>query len=192
MRYLISQVVNRYRNLAIVHLVPNILSATRYVLAIPMGLFVWHSMWTPAAIALWVAIATDVVDGRLARYLNVQSSVGGLLDHSSDAVFVSVTLFSLASLGLVPLALPICVALAFLQYMLDSKSLSGMPLRTSALGRYNGICYFILAGFPIMQHSLQIFIVEEGLFGLFGWGLVISSVLSMVDRASTLLYRIDK
>lgn len=192
MRYLTAQVVNRYRNLAIIHLVPNILSATRYFLAIPMGLFVWHSMWIPAAIVLWIAIATDVVDGRLARHLKVQSSLGGLLDHSSDAVFVSVTLLSLARLDLVPFVLPISIALAFLQYVLDSKSLTGMPLRTSALGRYNGICYFILAGFPIMQHSLQIFIIEEGMFILFGWGLVLSTVLSMMDRAWTLLRRVDK
>lgn len=192
MRYLISQVANRYRNLSIIHLVPNILSASRYFIAIPMGLFVWHSMWIPAVIVLWIAITTDVVDGRLARYLNVQSSLGGLLDHSSDAVFVSVTLLSLARLGLVPLVLPICIALAFLQYMLDSKSLSGMPLRTSALGRCNGICYFILAGFPIMQHSLQIFIIEKDMFVLFGWGLALSTVLSMMDRAWTLLRRVNK
>lgn len=157
-----------------------------------MGLFVWQNMWLPAAIVLWIAIATDVIDGRLARYLKVQSNLGGLLDHSSDAMFVSAALASLASLGLVPILLPICVALAFLQYMLDSKSLSGMPLRTSALGRYNGICYFILAGFPIMQHSLQIYIFEDFLFGLFGWGLVLSTLLSMTDRAWTLLHRIDK
>jgi phosphatidylglycerophosphate synthase len=157
-----------------------------------MGLFVWHSMWIPATIVLWIAIATDVVDGRLARHLKVQSSLGGLLDHSSDAVFVSVTLLSLARLDLIPFVLPICIALAFLQYVLDSKSLTGMPLRTSPLGRYNGICYFILAGFPIMQHSLQIFIIEEGMFILFGWGLVLSTVLSMMDRAWTLLRRVDK
>jgi phosphatidylglycerophosphate synthase len=170
-----------------VRVIPNLLSASRYLLAIPAGWLVWQQAWVPAVIVLWIAIATDIADGYLARRLNIQSNLGGLLDHSSDAIFVTSMLAALASLSLVPVVLPIMVIIAFLQYMLDSKSLSGKPLRSSQLGRYNGICYFIFAGFPVMQITLGITLIPFDLFIWFGWGLVLSTAISMIDRLATLL-----
>ena len=43
-----------------------------------------------------------------------------------------------------PLVLPGLVAAAFVQYTLDSRALAGQRLRASALGRWNGIAYFVL------------------------------------------------
>ena len=147
-----------------------------------MGYFVFHGAWAQACFILWIAIATDIADGRLARHLSLQSSLGGLLDHGSDALFVTVMLATLVCHDLIPIVLPILVPIAFLQYMLDSKALAGKPLRTSSLGRYNGICYFILGGFPIMQHVLQVYVIEESLLIWIGWGLVLSTIASMIDR----------
>ena len=152
-----------------------------------MGLLVWQGSWILAAFVLWVAIATDIADGLLARRLGAESNLGGLLDHSSDAIFVTATLVGLTNHSLIPIALPFCVVLAFLQYMFDSRSLLGKPLRASRLGQYNGICYFVLGGFPIMQFSLQIFVFDAEFFFLLGWGLVLTTVISMLDRLITLL-----
>ncbi|MCY4532735.1 MAG: CDP-alcohol phosphatidyltransferase family protein [Gammaproteobacteria bacterium] len=174
------------------HGIPNLLSAIRFVLAIPMGFLVWQGEWVLAAVVLWIAIGTDIADGRLARYLGQESNLGGLLDHSSDAVFVSVTLAALVHHALIPVVLPCLVILAFLQYMLDSKSLAGKPLKTSQLGRYNGICYFILAGFPVMQHALQITLISNDYFPWLGWGLVLSTAISMIDRLATLIRGVDE
>ena len=76
--------------------------------------------------------------------------------------------------------------------MLDSKSLAGKPLKTSLLGRYNGICYFILAGFPVMQHALQITLISNDYFPWLGWGLVLSTAISMIDRLATLIRGVDE
>ncbi len=142
------------------------------------------------ALALFVwAVATDFADGRLARRRGQASSLGGLLDHSTDAFFCSVGLGALAWEGIVPVALPFLVAAAFLQYMLDSRSIAGRRLRASVLGRWNGIFYFVMVGIPVVRDALGIGWPGPGLVMAIGWALVASTVASMADRAWALATR---
>ncbi len=166
---------------------PNLLSVSRVLLAGLMFWSVFISAWTIAVAVLWAAIFTDILDGYLARRSNAASPFGGLLDHGSDAVFVTCGIAALTFHGWAPVLLPLIIPVAFIQYMLDSKSLSGQPLRTSSLGRYNGIAYFVFAGFPVMQLALQITLIPFHLFIWIGWGLVVTSLISMIDRLVTLL-----
>lgn len=136
---------------------------------VAFGLFFW-------------AVATDFADGSLARSRGEASSFGGLFDHSTDALFCSVGLGALAWVGIVPVALPFLVAAAFLQYMLDSRSLAGQPLRASFLGRWNGIFYFVMVGIPVVRDALGLAWPGPGLVMGIGWALVVSTVLSMSDR----------
>lgn len=152
-----------------------------------MAYLVLSEAWLPAAIVLWITIGTDIADGYIARVRNQTTALGGLLDHSSDAFFVATLLFALAEQALVTIALPCLVVAAFLQYALDSRALSGQPLRTSKLGQYNGISYFVLGGFPVMQHALHIIIIDESYFPWIAWGLVLSTAISMLDRLFALL-----
>lgn len=166
---------------------PNLLSASRLALALPSFLLIRAEAWLFSAIVILLAVAADMADGHLARRRGQVSSFGGLLDHASDAIFVTASLAALALLDLVPLVLPALVAAAFIQYTLDSKVLSGQPLRASRLGRYNGIAYFVLAGFPSMQHALGFYPVAEGYFVWAGWALAITTIISMSDRAVALM-----
>ncbi len=159
------------------------------MLAFPGAWLAYNEFWIPAAIVLWTAIVTDVADGYIARKYHQTSALGGLLDHSSDAFFVTLLLLSLAALGIVTFVLPALVAAAFIQYTLDSRALSGHSLRSSQLGRYNGISYFVLAGFPVMQHAMQVTVIPENYFIWLSWGLVITTVISMTDRAVSLINR---
>ncbi|MEM9176194.1 MAG: CDP-alcohol phosphatidyltransferase family protein [Myxococcota bacterium] len=134
----------------------------------------------------WGAVATDVADGRLARARGESSNLGGLLDHATDASFVSLGLFALAQSGQVPLALPVLVIAAFLQYMLDSKSLTGRALRASFVGRWNGILYFVPLGIVATRDGLGLAWPGDPLVLFFGWALVGSTAISMVDRGWTL------
>ena len=171
---------------------PNFLSCSRYFLAFPMAYLVWEAQWVASAFILWIAIATDISDGYIARIRNQTSALGGLLDHSSDAFFVTFMLLALVHHDLVPVALPCFVLAAFLQYTLDSRALSGQPLRTSNLGRYNGISYFVMGGFPVTQNALQIQLIPEAYFPWIAWGLVITTAISMLDRLVTLLTSVNK
>jgi hypothetical protein len=87
----------------------------------------------------------------------------------------------------VPAPLPFLVALAFLQYTLDSKSLAGQPLRASFLGRWNGIFYFVMVGIPVVRDALGLAWPGPGLVMAIGWAMVASTVISMGDRGLALL-----
>jgi phosphatidylglycerophosphate synthase len=140
-----------------------------------------------AGLLFWGAVATDFADGRVARRRGEASPLGGLLDHASDAAFVSVGLAALAGRGSVPAPLPALVALAFLQYTLDSRALAGRPLRASALGRHNGIAYYVLLGIPLTRDLLGLAWPGHGLVRGLGWLLVATTLVSMADRARALL-----
>jgi phosphatidylglycerophosphate synthase len=152
-----------------------------------MAYLVVNEAWVGAAVVLTIAVITDISDGYIARIRNQTTPLGGFLDHSSDAFFVTILLIALTEHGLVNITLPVFVVAAFLQYTFDSKVLAGQPLRTSSLGRYNGICYFIFGGFPVMQNALQVYLIPDDYFPYFGWGLVLSTIISMLDRAWALI-----
>ena len=136
-----------------------------------------------AALALFaLAVATDLADGRVARRLGEVSRLGGLLDHSADAFYCSVALGALAWAGVVPTPLPFLVAASFLQYAFDSRSISGRLLRASAIGRWNGILYFVLIGIPVVRDALGWSWPGSLLLSGLGWLLVASTLVSMADR----------
>ena len=165
----------------------NALTGTRLLVA-PVLAHAILSGWSVAAAALYAwAVLTDLVDGRLARSRGEASNLGGLLDHSTDAFLCSIGLGALACTGVVPAPLPFLVAIAFAQYMLDSRSIAGQPLRASFLGRWNGILYFVLVGVPVVRDALGLAWPGPGLVTAMGWALVASTVVSMGDRGWALL-----
>ena len=142
----------------------------------------------PAALALFVlAVVTDFADGRVARHRGEASALGGLLDHAVDATFVVVGLAAFAWRGFVPVALPPLIAIAFLQYALDSRAHTGRQLRASFLGRWNGIAYFVLLGILVVRNGIGIPWPPDALVTLLGWVLVASTLVSIADRALAIL-----
>jgi phosphatidylglycerophosphate synthase len=142
--------------------------------------------WGAACALFWFAVATDVADGRLARARGEASAFGGLLDHATDASFVGLGLAALAVLGVVPAALPVVVVIAFAQYVLDSKSLKGKALRTSFLGRWNGIFYFVPLGVVVTRDAIGLTFPADSLVWTLAVGLTLSTLASIADRAWTL------
>jgi len=173
----------------------NKLTALRLFLIAPLVWALYRSDFLLAATVFTLAVITDLADGPIARARNEASVLGGFFDHSVDALFVAAGLLALALSGAelsgteltVPWGLPVLVLLSFTQYALDSKVLAGRALRASALGRYNGIGYFVVLGiavigalvFPMLglSHALLAQLVT-----LCGWALVITTLLSMLDR----------
>jgi len=143
--------------------------------------------WVVACALFWLAVATDLVDGRIARARGETSAFGGLFDHASDALFVSTALAGLAMGGRIPFVLPLLVVVAFVQYVLDSRTLAGQPLRASAVGRWNGVCYFMPVGIVVTREALGLSRPSDHLVAGLAWILVASTLLSIADRASTLI-----
>lgn len=138
----------------------NLLTLLRALLAVPCALWIHEQLWLPAAVLFTAAAFSDFYDGRLARARGQTSAAGGLFDHATDALFVSLCLAAASSIGLITVWLAPLVVLAFAQYALDSAVLAGRPLRASGLGRSNGIAYFVLAGcvigLPLLDDLIEI------------------------------------
>ena len=163
----------------------NTLTAVRALLIVPSVLCILEEAWALAMLVFALAVITDVLDGRVARARNEASALGGLFDHSVDAVFVASSLAVLASQERLPGVLPVLVLLAFAQYTLDSKALRGAALRTSRLGRNNGIGYYVLLGVAIgAELPVGAWIAGEWVT-LMAWGLTVTTLVSMLDRAWT-------
>ena len=143
--------------------------------------------WAVACALFWIAVGTDFADGRIARARGESTHFGGLLDHASDASFVTAGLAALAVDGRVTPLLPLLVVVAFAQYVLDSRWLAGQPLRASALGRWNGICYFVPSGIVVSREALGLAQPADAVVALLAWLLVASTGLSIADRGLTLL-----
>ena len=154
---------------------------------------VFAGRWRLAAVVFAVAVASDFLDGMLARRRNTVSALGGVLDHTADALFVSVTLWAIAyteaqaRVDLVPGILPLFIALAFFQYLLDSKALAGQPLRSSWLGRANGIAYFVIAGVVIGRHAWEWAWLPAEVVYWAGLAVLASTLVSMFDRLRGLI-----
>ena len=140
-----------------------------------------------------VAIATDYLDGQVARKAGTASARGQLFDHATDFIFVTTALVGAAMAGLLTPILPIVIIVAFAQYVLDSYFLYRQKqLRMSAIGRWNGILYFV----PIVVlavsrlgpfRDVEAFLTLTA--GTMGYGLVASTVVSIVDRGVAPIHR---
>ena len=172
--------------------IANVISLAR-LLATPFSLAaVLDGQWRLAGLIFAGAVVSDFVDGIVARWRNTVSNLGGVLDHTADAVFVAVTLWGIAYLevdagvDVVPGILPWFIVLAFLQYLLDSKALSGQPLRTSHLGRANGIAYYVVAGTLIGKNALGLdWLPDEAIYWA-ALAVLVSTLISMFDRLRVL------
>lgn len=166
----------------------NALTALRLLLVVPSCWCIVSQQYVMASVVFCAAVATDLADGKVARARGEVSALGGLFDHSVDATFVALSLAAMAMLGAtstlyVSPLLPLLVLLSFVQYALDSKVLAGKSLRASALGRYNGIGYFVVLGIAVIGAALGL---PRGLHdALVTWSstlLIVTTLVSMLDR----------
>jgi CDP-diacylglycerol--glycerol-3-phosphate 3-phosphatidyltransferase len=163
------------------------LSLLRVLIALPSAWLVVREQWLGAGLLVAVAMLSDLLDGPLARRRGYASAGGGLLDHSCDAFYVSFVMAGLAVSGVIPVLLPVLVVLSFSQYVLDSRALAGQQLRTSWLGRSNGIAYFVLLGACIFPRLVSPALIPPGWLQAAAWLLIASTAASMLDRLWTLI-----
>jgi phosphatidylglycerophosphate synthase len=96
------------------------------------------------AIALGGA-ASDLLDGRIARWTLSVSRFGRWLDNVADIVFVLAVLSCEAHARVIPIYLPALVAASFAQYVADSVWIRGsaVPIK-SRLGHWAGIFNYVI------------------------------------------------
>ena len=159
----------------------NLLTFTRLVVSAPMAWCMTQGLWHVAFGLFWLAVVSDFYDGRVARKLQQSSNFGGVADHGTDALFVTIGAGAAAATGYISLMLPVLIPLAFAQYALDSRVLRGKPLVASMLGRWNGIGYYVVLGVCIGMNALALNLQLP--LTLLVWLLVATTLISMLDRA---------
>lgn len=168
----------------------HLLTALRLLLALPVaaGMARPELLGPPLLLGLLLlAIASDWLDGKAARRFGTASPAGQLFDHATDFLFVTSGLAGAALAGALPWPLPPMIVVAFAQYVLDSRFLYRQKqLRMSFLGRWNGIFYFVPL---VLLAAARLEALEGAARALAGaavalaWVLVLSTLLSIVDRA---------
>jgi phosphatidylglycerophosphate synthase len=172
--------------------VANALTAIRLALALPIAAALADSELLapiPLAALVALAIASDYLDGPMARRTGKASARGMLFDHTTDCLFVTGGLTGAAIGGSITPLLPVLIPLAFGQYVVDSYVwFRRKQLRASVLGRWNGILYFV----PIVLITAARLPFPAGFASLLrlaarvlGYLLVASTVASVIDRATT-------
>jgi cardiolipin synthase len=86
--------------------ISNFLSASRIFIVIPMGYclvsdFPYHRLWTAGIIV--IAVATDLLDGFLARRLHQVTDLGKILDPLADKIGIGIYAVLIAWTGDVPI-----------------------------------------------------------------------------------------
>ena len=170
----------------------NLLTTVRLLLVVPVSwAFADPQLLKPELLMgfIFIAIATDYFDGKIARATHTESARGMLFDHGTDFLFVSSALAAMASVGAIHPLLPFLIIIAFSQYVLDSYFLFRQKqLRMSFLGRWNGIFYFAtrLEFMAALTSSLQE--VTE----LLGRVLILSTMASIIDRGLAPFYGLSQ
>ena len=172
-------------------IVVHLLTGVRLGLALPLSIAFAQPDFLDArlvAVLLAAAIASDYFDGVVARRWDTASAGGQLFDHATDCVFVTAGLIGAALANRVPLALPLLIAVAFSQYVLDSYWLHRRKqLRMSTIGRWNGIGYFVPL---VVLAAARLDVVPPltplltSVARLVAYVLVASTLVSIVDRAT--------
>jgi len=177
----------------------NLLTAIRLLLILPTALAIGQlAIMPPWVTVAFVALAivTDYFDGKVARWAGTASPKGQLFDHTTDFLFVTASLAGAAYAGLVTPILPLLIVIAFSQYVLDSYFFyHEKQLHMSKLGRWNGVLYFV----PVVVIACSRTPPFSGVAGImtgavfvFGWLLVLSTVMSILDRAMAPLHKHHK
>jgi phosphatidylglycerophosphate synthase len=167
-------------------MIANALTAVRLVLAVPVAWGIARPGTLPPGAILGcvlIAMATDLLDGIVARRYGTASPGGRLYDHTTDFVFVTSGLAAAGVAGAGPVALPLLIVIAFTQYVADSYWLHReKQLRMSALGRWNGMLYFV----PLLALGVSELAPGAEAWGEFArwlsWLLIASTFASIVDR----------
>lgn len=180
--------------------IPNRLTISRIIIAAPFFLLAYCSADNPwchafALLALVYIIATDILDGRLARRWNAISPEGETLDPIADKVVVAVAYIAIASLHK-HWALPILTATMIIRDLLvsllrDLASKAGMSIPARKSGKLRtilsmGLALVLLARTPYVTREppwvLQwLYDIPSGIIEVAIWTLMVWTLYTLYD-----------
>lgn len=142
---------------------------------------------------LFLVIAlTDFFDGKLARYYNVQSKVGAVLDVTTDFFFIFTTAYVMYKQGLLPVGMIIIILIKFTEfcitsYLFDKKLKKNKLLFFDKIGRFVAVILYSIPIIILILHAL----LNKYLFNVILFCVYITigflSILSFYARVSKII-----
>lgn len=124
--------------------IPNVLTALRILLVVPVALALLHGELITAIALFGVAAVTDAADGFLAKHFGWQSEIGSVLDPAADKLLLATVFVVLALLHWVPawlmaaaVARDLIIVSGAIAYRL---SFGPIEVRPSAVSKLNTLC----------------------------------------------------
>jgi phosphatidylglycerophosphate synthase len=134
--------------------VPDALSASRALLALPLAWALGVGDQAVALVVFGLAAVSDVLDGRLARRLGPSAAAdrggrrGALFDVGADAVFLLSGLVASWALADLPGWVPLVAAAMLVRFLATSPA--GAPLY-DPVGRHYGTLLYVVLGVWILE-----------------------------------------
>jgi hypothetical protein len=109
-----------------------------------------------AALLFAVVVASDAVDGRVARRLGTASTAGRAVDHGADIAFLLIGLATYVAIGAAPWWVPASVSAAFALYLVDWQWPPPRPpyWRADRIGHVGGVANWVLLGVLIGNRTV--------------------------------------
>ncbi len=146
--------------------IANMVTVSNAVFGITSIFFTISGNYSYAAILIFLAIALDILDGEIARGLNITSELGSQLDSLSDlvtfgiatAVLAYVSIFNTSILGAVVSAILVLCGiyrLARFNVVKKQKTFTGLPIPAMAAI----VSSFVIAGNILSQEIMALFFI---------------------------------
>ena len=156
-----------------------------------MLLYEEHRLLFCSILFLVIAL-TDFFDGKLARYYNVQSRVGAILDVATDFLFIFTTACVMYKQGLLPIGIIIIIVIKFTEfcitsYLFDKKLKKNKLLFFDKIGRFVAVILYSIPIIILILHAL----LNKYLFNVILFCVYITigflSILSFYARVSKII-----
>lgn len=163
--------------------IPNVLSAIRILLVVPVVVLLLDGRYVAAALAFALAGFTDGLDGFLARRYGWRTRLGGILDPLADKLLMVSVFVCLVTLGLIPAWLGVVVVAR------DVTIIAGVTLYRWLVGPFRGMATPVSKVNTAAQLLFVVAVLGNAALGFVPDGLVVglgallfvTSVVSGVD-----------
>ena len=124
-------------------MLPQILTGIRIVLAIIMLILIFIYQFIISFVLLLVASFSDIIDGIIARKLEVTSRFGAYFDVSTDFSLIVIVFIGFVILQVYPFWIIILICFMFFQFLITSRSKEPVY---DPVGKYLGTIHLIIIG----------------------------------------------
>jgi len=146
---------------------PNIISALRIFLTIPIIYLLWSESYSLAFLLIFIAAVSDGLDGFLARHYGWQSELGAMLDPIADKILLVSLVIIFAMKGELPFWLMVLIVsrdviifLGALLYRYVTGAIQMRPLFVSKVNTLLQIILVLLVAMKVADFRVSLLLLD--------------------------------